>query len=137
MGSSPVRYSLVRPMNISGNSDGELIIDTKDFKTMKEVINEIRPQLRAAYPDAYIRFRNYNFSITTTHTVEVEFQGPDPEVLRDLAHQAEAIMRNSKYVDTYSVQNNWQNKGKAIVANYVQPITCRPMLCVADLIVRT
>lgn len=120
MGSSPVRYSLVRPMNISDNSDGELIIDTKDFKTMKEVINEIRPQLRAAYPDAYIRFRNYNFSITTTHTVEVEFQGPDPEVLRNLAHQAEAIMRNSKYVDTYSVQNNWQNKGKAIVANYVQ-----------------
>ena len=120
MGSSPVRYSLVRPMNTSGSNDGELIIDTKDFKTMKEVIKEIRPQLRTAYPDAYIRFRNYNFSITTTHTVEVEFQGPDPEVLRELVHQAEAIMRNSKYVDTYSVQNNWQNKGKAIVTNYVQ-----------------
>ncbi len=120
MGSSPVRYSLVRPMNTGGGNDGELIVDTKDFNTMKEVIREIRPQLRAAYPDAYIRFRNYNFSITTTHTVEVEFQGPDPEVLRHLVHQAEDIMRNSKYVDRYSVQNNWQNKGKAIVANYVQ-----------------
>lgn len=87
---------------------------------MKSVIKEIRPQLRAAYPDAYIRFRNYNFSISTTHTVEVEFQGPDPEVLRNLVHQAEDIMRGSKYADTYSVQNNWQNKGKAIVTNYVQ-----------------
>ena len=120
MGSSPVRYSLVRPMNGGGSNDGELIIDCKDFKTMKSVINEIRPQLRAAYPDAYIRFRNYNFSISTTHTVEVEFQGPDPEVLRSLVHQAEAIMRASKYVDTYSVQNNWQPKGKSIVTNYVQ-----------------
>ena len=120
MGSSPVRYSLVRPMNSGSTNDGELIIDCKDFKTMKEVIKEIRPQLRAAYPDAYIRFRNYNFSISTTHTVEVEFQGPDPEVLRNLSHQAEAIMRASKYVDTYSVQNNWQNKGKALVTNYVQ-----------------
>ena len=87
---------------------------------MKEAIKEIRPQLRAAFPDAYIRFRNYNFSISTTHTVEVEFQGPDPEVLRNLSHQAEAIMRESKYVDTYSVQNNWQPKGKSIVTNYVQ-----------------
>lgn len=120
MGSSPVRYSLVRPMNSGSTNDGELIIDCKDFKTMKEVINEIRPQLRAAYPDAYIRFRNYNFSIGTTHTVEVEFQGPDPEVLRNLSHQAETIMRACKYVDSYSVENNWQNKGKALVTNYVQ-----------------
>ena len=120
MGSSPVRYSLVRPMNSGSNNDGELIVDCKDFKTMKEVIKEIRPQLRAAYPDAYIRFRNYNFSISTTHTVEVEFQGPDPEVLRNLARQAETIMRASKYADSYSVQNNWQNKGKALVTNYVQ-----------------
>ena len=120
MGSSPVRYSLVRPMNNGGSNDGELIVDCKDFKTMKEAIKEIRPLLRDNYPDAYIRFRNYNFSISTTHTVEVAFQGPDPEVLRDLAHQAEAIMRKSKYVDTYSVQNNWQPKGKSIVTNYVQ-----------------
>ena len=120
MGSSPVRYSLVRPMNSGSTNDGELIIDCKDFKTMKEVINEIRPQLRAAYPDAYIRFRNYNFSIGTTHTVEVEFQGPDPEVLRNLSHQAETIMRACKYVDSYSLENNWQNKGKALVTNYVQ-----------------
>ena len=120
MGSSPVRYSLVRPMNSGGNHYGELIVDCKDFKTMKETIKEIRPQLRDAYPDAYIRFRNYNFSISTTHTVEVAFQGPDPEVLRNLSHQAEAIMRGSKYVDTYSVQNNWQSKGKSIVTNYIQ-----------------
>ncbi|MBO4612376.1 MAG: efflux RND transporter permease subunit [Bacteroidaceae bacterium] len=120
MGSSPTRYSFVRPMNTGGNNYGEMIIDCKDFKTMKAAIKEIRPQLRAAYPDAYIRFRNYNFSITTTHTVEAVFQGPDPEVLRDLAHQAEGIMRKSKYADAYSVQNNWQPKGKSIVTNYVQ-----------------
>ncbi len=120
MGSSPVRYSLVRPMNNGGSNDGELIVDCKDFKTMKSVIREIRPQLQAAYPDAYIRFRNYNFSISTTHSVEVEFAGPDPEVLRELASQAEAIMRSSKYVDSYSVQNNWQHKGKSIVTNYEQ-----------------
>lgn len=120
MGSSPVRYSLVRPMNSGGDHYGELIVDCKDFKTMNELIRDIRPQLRAEYPDAYIRMRNYNFSIGTTHTVEVEFQGPDPMVLRQLARQAEDIMRGSKYVDKYSVQNNWRPKGKSLVADYIQ-----------------
>ena len=120
MGSSPTRYSFVRPMNSGGNHYGEMIVDCKDFKTMKAVIKEIRPKLRAAYPDAYIRFSNYNFSINTTHTVEVAFQGPDPEILRELSHKAEALMRKSKYADAYSVQNNWQPKGKSIVTNYIQ-----------------
>ena len=128
MGASPARYSLVRVMNSGGNRYGELIIDCKDFKTMKEVIREIRPQLRAAYPDAYIRFRNYNFSISTSHTVEVEFQGPDPEVLRNLCQQAEDIMRGSRYVDAYSVSNNWRPKGKAIVADYIQSDAVRSSL---------
>ena len=120
MGSSPVRYSFVRPMNSGGEHYGELIVDCKDFKTMKAAIAELRPKLRKEYPDAYIRFRNYNFSISTTHTVEVEFQGPDPMVLRQLAKQAEDIMRDCKYVDAYSVQNNWHPKGMTLVADFIQ-----------------
>ena len=50
----------------------------------------------------------------------MEFAGPDPAVLRELSHQAEAIMRRCPYVDPYSVQNNWKPTGKALVAEYVQ-----------------
>lgn len=119
-GSAPVHYCLVRPMTSGGDCYGELIIDCKDYRTVLEQIPAVRRQLREQYPDAYIRIRKYNFSISTSHTVEVEFAGPDPAVLRDLSAQAEAIMRRSPYVDAYSVQNNWKPKGKALVAEYVQ-----------------
>ena len=132
MGSSPARYSLVRVMNQGGDRYGELIVDCDDFKSMKACIEEIRPKLREEYPDAYIRFRNYNFSISTSHTVEAQFQGPDPIVLRDLAAQAEEIMRNCKYVDSYSVQNSWRPMGKAMVANYVQADAVRSRLTRGD-----
>ena len=132
MGASPARYSLVRVMNQGGDRYGEFIVDCPDFNTMKAVIADIRPRLRAEYPDAYIRMRNYNFSISTSHTVEVEFQGPDPEVLRNLSAQAEAIMRKSRYIDTYSVSNNWRPKGKAIVADYVQSDAVRSHLNRSD-----
>lgn len=120
MGSAPARYCLVRPMTSGGGCYGELIVDCPDYETVVEELPKIRRMLREKYPDAYIRARKYNFSISSTHTVEVEFTGPDPAVLRNLAEQAEAVMRRSKYVDAYSVQNNWKPKGKAFVADYME-----------------
>ena len=94
-GSAPALYCLVRPMTSGGDCYGELIIDCKDYDTVLEQIPTVRKQLREEYPDAYIRIRKYNFSTTTSHTVEVEFGGPDPTVLRQLSAQAENIMRRS------------------------------------------
>lgn len=118
-GSAPAHYCLVRPMTSGGDCYGELIVDCKDYATVLKQIPEVRRQLREQYPDTYIRLRKYNFSISTSHTVEVEFSGPDPEVLRQLSRQAEDIMRRCPYVDRYSVQNNWKPSGKALVAQYV------------------
>lgn len=120
MGSAPARYCLVRPMTSGGDCYGELLVDCKDYATIVEQIPVIRKQLREKYPDAYIRLRKYNFSIATSHTVEVEYTGPDPAVLRSLSAQTEEIMRRCPYVDSYSVQNNWKPKGKTFVAEYVQ-----------------
>lgn len=119
-GSAPAHYCLVRPMTAGGDCYGELIVDCADYRTVQEQIPTIRRQLREAFPEAYIRIRKYNFSISTSHTVEVEFAGPDPAVLRDLSAQAEAVMRRCPYVDAYSVQNNWKPKGKALVAEFNQ-----------------
>lgn len=119
-GSAPALYCLVRPMTSGGDCYGELIVDCKDYNTVLEQIPDIRRRLREEFPEAYVRIRKYNFSITTSHTVEVEFAGPDPAVLRELSAQAEDIMRRSPYVDAYSVQNNWMPKGKALVAKYMQ-----------------
>lgn len=120
MGTAPAHYCLVRPMTNGGESYGELMVDCPDFETVQEVIPEWRRRLRQAYPDAHIRFRKYNFSISTSHTVEVVFKGPDPAVLKQLSAQAEKKMRECKYVDAYSVSNNWKTKGKALVADYVK-----------------
>lgn len=116
MGAAPARYCLVRPMSSGGDRYGELIVDCKDYKTIVKEIPEVRKLLREKFPDAYIRIRKYNFSISTSHTVEVEFAGPDPQVLRQLSEKAEKIMRESKYVDPYSVQNNWNPTAKTLVA---------------------
>lgn len=117
-GAAPARYCLVRPMSSGGDRYGELIVDCKDYNTVVKNIPAIRKELRSRYPEAYIRIRKYNFSIATSHTVEVEFAGPDPAVLRQLSAKAETIMRKCQYVDPYSVQNNWNPTSKTIVADF-------------------
>lgn len=120
MESAPAHYCLVRPMTSGGDCYGELMVDCKDYETVVEQIPAVRKLLRERYPDAYIRIRKYNFSIASSHTVEVEFSGPDPAILRKLSQQAEDIMRRCPYVDPYSVGNNWKPKGKTLTADYVR-----------------
>lgn len=124
-GGSPGRYCLIRPMPVGGDNYAEFIVDCKDFKTMQKVQAALREYLRGIAPDAYIRTRKYNFSISTSHTVEVEFAGPDPEVLRSLSAQAAKIMRDCKWVDPYSVQTNWQEGNKKLDVNYSQEMAQR------------
>ena len=133
MGSAPAHYCLVRPMTSGGDCYGELIVDCEDYDVVVESIPVILDELRSLYPDAYIRARKYNFSISTSHTVEVEFAGPDPAVLRDLSRQAEEIMRRSPYIDPYSVENNWKAKGKTLVAEYVQQDALRAGISRSDI----
>lgn len=120
LGSAPGRYSLVRPMTNGGESYGEIIVDCDDYSAVCRVIEQMRPVLRAEYPDAYIRMRKYNFSISTSHPVEVEFSGPDPAVLRQLSAQAQDVMRRCPLVDSYSVQDNFHNMRPVLTAQYSQ-----------------
>jgi len=120
LGSAPAHYCLVRPMTNGGDNYGELMVDCKDFRTVNNVISRIKPMLRSRYPDAYIRFRRYNFSVATSHPVEVRYYGPDPAVLKKLAAEAGDVMRKSPYIDHYSVRDNWQPMGKRYIATFNQ-----------------
>lgn len=119
-GGAPARYCFMRPMPSGGDNYAELIVDAKDFETMQRVSDAVRTRLREIAPDAYVRTRRYNFSISSTHTVEVEFAGPDPAVLRSLSAQAEEIMRRCSLVDPYSVQNNWHPSAPQLQFAYSQ-----------------
>lgn len=118
MGGAPGRYCLVRPMPTGGGEYAEFIIDCKDFKTVQRLSGELIAKIRTIAPDAYVRARRYNLSVSTSHTVEVEFAGPDADTLRALSAQAEAIMRRCRYVDPLSVQNNWLGRERSVGLAY-------------------
>lgn len=119
-GASPTRYCLVRAIGEMSNSYGELIVNFDNYDSMIRLKPELENYLRNNYPDAYIRIRKYNLSIKSSHTVEAEFSGPDPAVLKDLSAQAQQIMLTNSYVDDYTVCDDWNAMGKTMTAEFDQ-----------------
>ena len=124
-GMTPTRYSLVRAMGEMSDSYGELIVNFEDYETMVKMKPVLNKYLHENYPGAYTRIRKYNLSIKATHTVEVEFTGPDPAVLKNLSRRAQDIFRDNPYADPYTINDDWEPLGHALVAKYNQASATR------------
>lgn len=124
-GQTPSRYALVRPMGESSDNYGELIVNFTDYETMMRMRPVLSKYLHDNFPDARSRIRKYNLSIKSSHTVEAEFSGPDPTVLRKLASQAKEIMRRNPYVDQYTLEHDWEPMGQVLTADYIQQAALR------------
>ena len=115
VGSTPARYTLVRPMNNYNQNYGELIINVDDYENAKKASNKIDKYILENYPQAKYRTRLYN-PMFSEYQIEAMFSGPDPMVLRELSEKAENIMR--KESSAVRVTNNWDNKVKELSLSY-------------------
>ena len=132
-GMTPTRYCLVRAISETGDHVGELIVDFEDYQTMIRMKPEIEKYLHENYPDAAVRIRKYNLSIKASHTVEVEFRGPDPAVLRKLSEQVQEIMRHTPGTDKYTISDDWHPMGKSMIAQYDPTLATRAGVSRSDL----
>jgi multidrug efflux pump subunit AcrB len=119
IGGTPARYNLVRSMADPSLSYGELIIDYSSSGELIATMNEIQEYLTAQYPDAYVRLKRYNL-MYKKYPIEVQFNGPDPAVLRELTGQAMAIMEENPSISL--VCSNWEPKTPVLRVDYNQPI---------------
>lgn len=118
LGGAPGRYCLVRPIPEGGDDYAEFIVQCKDYRAVQRLSKSLTAKLREIAPEAYIRSRKYNFSVSSSHLVEVEFSGPDADELRRLSEEAARIMRASPYVDPYTVQTNWNAPSRQLSVGY-------------------
>jgi multidrug efflux pump subunit AcrB len=119
VGGTPARYNLVRSIADPSLSYGELIVDFTSPKALVSNMEEIQDYLTQTYPDAYVRLKRYNL-MYKKYPIELQFNGPDPKVLRDLTAQAQEIMKKSP--DIFLVNSDWEPKVPTLSVEYNQPI---------------
>ncbi|MDR2816153.1 MAG: efflux RND transporter permease subunit [Proteiniphilum sp.] len=119
IGGTPSRYNLVRSIADPSLSYGELIVDYTSPKALVASIDEIQNHLNEHYPDAYIRVKRYNL-MYKKFPIEIEFRGPDPEILRKLSAQATGIINGSSSL--YMPTTDWEPKTPVLMVDYNQPV---------------
>lgn len=117
IGGTPGRYNLVRTIATPSLAYGELIIDFESPEDLTKHLEEIQNYLTREYPQAYAKIKLYNLMFKK-YPIEVQFAGPDPAVLHQLADSARAVMEESGKVRL--ITDNWEPKVPFISVDYDQ-----------------
>lgn len=115
VGRPPARYQLMRGMPTGGSNYGDLIIQTSEIERVESLIPEVEDYLSKTYPDAFFRVMEYGAAFADAD-VEVEFTGPDPAVLKELANKAKRVFIEEP--TAINVTDTWKNQTKKIVPQY-------------------
>ncbi|MBP5611864.1 MAG: efflux RND transporter permease subunit, partial [Bacteroidales bacterium] len=129
-GGTPGRYNLVRSIATPSLAYGELIVDFVSSKALVAALEGIQRELSDRYPEAYVRIKRYNL-MYKKYPIELQFQGPDPAVLKQLTEQAMDIMRQDGH--TQLVCSDWEQEVPMLEVNYSQPIARSVGLSRSDL----
>jgi len=95
------------------SSYGQFIIAVKSFADIPRVSQEAKDLVMKRNPDTEPKIRFIRLGPGGGAKIEIRFYGPDPEVLRKLSAEAQAIMK--KNPRTMDVRDDWRQKVKVIV----------------------
>ncbi len=100
------------PEETSDNGYGLLLVTVNDYDDIQTFIPEIETYITENFPESYPVLRKFALGPGSDYDIEARFSGPDATVLRELAGQAEEIMR--AYPNSARVWNDWRPPVKKI-----------------------
>ena len=86
----------------------QLLVEMKDLDSLKSYMPKLETELRAKFPQADFRFKPLENGPSPAAKIEARFYGDNPAVLRELAAQAEVILKAEPTAD--NVRHNWRNQ---------------------------
>ena len=121
IGAGPPRFYLPVDPESPNQAYGQLIVNTTTTRAVAELFDELRPWTQENIPEAEVVIRKYGLGPSETWPIQVRFSGPavaNPVVLRNLAQEAESIIRQSPHATI--VNSNWRQKVKKVVLDFDQ-----------------
>ncbi|MBY6094746.1 efflux RND transporter permease subunit [Ferrimonas balearica] len=113
IGAGAPRFSVTVEPEGQDSAYGQILINTHDFDAIASLVEDGDAWLAQHFPDAEPRFRSLKLATKDKFSVEARFSGLDPQVLKALSAQAEAIMKahpNARYV-----RNDWRQESPLLV----------------------
>ena len=112
VGKGAPRFLLTYGPEKSNGAYAQIFVDVEDSEVIDVLMPRIEEHLAARHPDALAYAAKFLLGPGSTGKVQVRFSGPDPDVLRDLATQAQAIYHADS--DAKSIKTDWRQRVKTI-----------------------
>jgi len=105
-GGGAMRYMLVYSPENPNSAYGQLLVRLSDYSLGGRLMPEIQSLIDREFPNAQGKVWRFQLGPGGGSKIEAEFSGPNPDVLRDLANQAKAIMAADGRA--LSIKDDWR-----------------------------
>ncbi|UCF91926.1 MAG: efflux RND transporter permease subunit [Desulfobacterales bacterium] len=112
IGGGQIRFLLTYTPESTYPSFAQILINVDDYKRIPEMMQRSQADLEVLFPQAIINTRAFVLGPSTGGKIQLRINGPDSEVLRRLASQAETILWADPAVQ--GVRNEWRDKIKVV-----------------------
>lgn len=112
IGQGGLRFLLTYTPEKQNSAYAQFLVDVEDAATIDTLIPRIDRHLHQHYPDALCYGAKFELGPGSTGKIRARFSGADPDVLRGIADQAEAIMQADP--NARAVRTDWRQRVKLI-----------------------
>lgn len=112
IGGAHQRFTLVYDSKEPTAAYSQVIVRLDDAQNIPALWSDVEDKLRAEAPWLDPIIKSLRIGPGRDAKIEARFSGPDPEVLRQISEQAQAIMRNDP--EAIDVRNDWRSPVKVV-----------------------
>ncbi len=113
IGAGGLRYMLVYSPQSPNSAYGQALIIVDDYEQIDTFMTQIQAQIDQEFPAAQAKVWRFQLGPGGGSKIQVQFTGPEPSVLRELANQAKTIMHEDG--GAISVKDDWRQQVATIV----------------------
>ncbi len=112
IGAGAMRFLLTYVPEKENPAFAQFLVDVDDFSEIDRMMLEFQRELEESNPGAMVQTRKFILGPGEPGKIQARFFGPDPDVLRSLASEAEAIFRAEP--NLYGIKTDWRERVKVV-----------------------
>ncbi|WP_114192321.1 efflux RND transporter permease subunit [Edaphovirga cremea] len=112
IGQGAMRFMLTYNAQRQYANYAQVMVRTEQLNQIPQLVGQIESYIRANYPQVTVQAKRIMFGPSNNSSIEARFIGPDPDVLRSLASEAENVVLADPGAD--GVRHDWQERSKVI-----------------------
>lgn len=117
IGQGSMRFILTYSGQRQYSNYAQIMVRMDDQRNIAALTRHVDEDIARHYPEINASTKRVMFGPSGDSAIEVRIKGPDPDRLRLIASQVDAILARDPATD--SVRNDWQNRSKVIRPQYV------------------